>query len=138
MRVFALLVVSAFTVAAAMAGDAVREIDFTQVPTGATGEPFMQGGKDCKIGQQPGKDCTQIPQTLGDMTLLALEATTDEDRNLDPKKKWDRDVLVRKVYGNAHAVLPPEDVALIKERIGKVYGPAQVGATWPILDPTLK
>jgi hypothetical protein len=33
--------------------------------------------------------------------------------------------------------LSPEDIASIKQRTGKVYCPAQVGAAWPLLDPTL-
>lgn len=111
-----------------------REIDFTQVLKGPTGEDLT----NCVKVDPVSKECMQKePVTLGDASTIALEAMTDEDRNIDGKVKLDRDILARKVYKNAHAVLSPDDVALIKQRIGKVFGPTQVGAAWPLLDPTL-
>lgn len=101
-------------------------VDFTQVLIGATGEP---------IKMDPAKPDTV---TLGDVAMIGLESSLDEDRNLDPKKKWDRDDLARFVYKNKAAILSPEDTALIKERIGKALSPGIVGAAWPLLDSTLK
>jgi hypothetical protein len=132
-----LAIALALPAGAAPAGER-QGIDFTQVLAGANGEVLTQGAKDCKPGQLPGKDCPLEPQTLGDVALVALLAMIDEDRNLDPRKKWERDQLARKVFGNRQAALSPEEIALIKDRIGKVYGPAQVGAAWPLLDPTLR
>jgi hypothetical protein len=76
--------------------------------------------------------------SLGDLALVALLAQTEEDKNLDPRKKYERDQLARKIFKNADAILSPEEIALIKERIGKVYGPGPIGAAWPLLDPTLR
>jgi hypothetical protein len=121
---FALCFLLCILPSAAMAAD----IDFTQILKGPNGDTLMQVGKDGK---------TPEPATLGDTAGVALEAVTDEDRNVDGKVKFDRDMLARKIYGNAHAALSAEEIALIKQRIGKVYGPAQVGAAWPLLDPTL-
>jgi hypothetical protein len=101
-------------------------IDFTQVLIGVTGEP---------IKVDPAKPDVL---TLGEATAVALDGTLDEDRNLDPKKKWDRDDLARFVYKNKAAVLSPDDAALIKERLGKMWPSGVVGAAWPFLDPTLK
>jgi len=144
MRHFVLAGAVAMTAMAAGQGGAgqalaeERGIDFTQIVIGVTGEPLTQAGKDCKPGQVPGKDCPLEPQTLGDLALVALLAQIDEDRNLDPRKKYERDQLARKIFKNRNAALSPEEIALIKERIGKVYGPAQVGAAWPLLDETLR
>lgn len=113
---------------AAIAADAPHEIDFTQVLKSLTDDDLTNVGPDGN---------TKVPLTLGGAAAIALEQMTDDDRNIDPKVKFDRDQLARKVYKNAHAVLSPDDIATIKQRIGKVYGPSVIGAAWPILDPTL-
>jgi len=112
-------------------------IDFTQTLLGANGKALMEGGDDCKPGQMPGRDCSQVPMTLSDAAVGALESALPDD-GTDAKKKFERDLLARKVYNNAKAELSPEDVAAIKDRIGKVWNAPQVGAAWPLLDPTLK
>jgi hypothetical protein len=125
MRALLIIFVACLFPGFAHAADAPREIDFTQVLRGPTGETLMARGDDGKLD----------PVTLGDVAAVALD--TDDDRNVDPKVKFERDQLARKIYKNAHAILSPEDIATIKARIGKIYGPAQIGATWPLLDPTL-
>lgn len=120
--------VAIILLAASPALAAERSIDFTQRLTSAMGEPMQQKDKDGNVE----------PLTLGDVALIALETPTDDDRTVDARKKFERDLLARRIWKNAHAELSPEDIALIKERIGKVYGPAQIGATWPLLDPTLQ
>ncbi len=132
-RIIAILL--ALTSATAVhAADAMREIDFTQVLKGPNGDNLT----NCLKVDSTTKECTQKEDvTLGDAATIALEASLEEDRNADGKVKFERDQLARKIYKNAHAVLPPEDIATIKQRIGKAFGSAQVGATWPLLDPTL-
>lgn len=112
-------------------------VDFTQNLRGVGNEPITIGGKDCHQGQIPGRDCSQVPMTLGDAAVGALETTLAQDAGEDPTKKFARDALARKVYENKHAILSPEEVSTIKDRIGRVWGAAQVGATWPLLDPSL-
>lgn len=132
MRLVTLFLVSLS--ASAFAADAPREIDFTQVLKGPTGEDLT----NCARFDDAGKVCVkQEAVTLGDASAVALEAMTDKDRSIDPKIKFDRDLLARKVYKNAHAVLTVDEIKMVKDRIGDVYGPAQVGAAWPLLDPTL-
>jgi hypothetical protein len=75
--------------------------------------------------------------TLGDAAVEALESITDEDRNAPAAKKFERDRLARKVYQQSAVVLSVEEVAEIKDRIGKLYGAAVIGAAWPLLDPSL-
>lgn len=112
--------------------DSPHEIDFTQPLRGINGDELKQCAKS------EGDKCTEFSsQTLGDVALYALIVPSDDEKNLDPKKKFERDRLARRIYKNAHAMLAPEDVALIKDRIGKTATVVQVGAAWPLLDPTL-
>lgn len=135
MRVAKIIAVLIATTGAAHAQS--NKIDFTQPLTAAGNIPLLIGGTDCKAGQVPGKDCSQVPMTLGDAAVTALESPLTDD-GTDGKKKFERDALARKVYNNAAAELSPEDVALIKERIGKFWNAPQVGAAWPLLDSTLR
>lgn len=109
-----------------------HEIDFTQALRGINGDELKQCAK------YEGDKCSEFSsQTLGDVALYALIVPSEDEKNLDPKKKFERDRLARKIYKNAHAMLSPEDVALIKDRIGRTSTVVQVGAAWPLLDPTL-
>ncbi len=113
-------------------------VDFTQPLSDARGKPMMQRD-DCPP-PKPGEPdaCPLVPQTLGDIAVTALTSMlTKEDQDQPGNKKFLADRLAHRIY-KAKVVLSPEDMALIKERIGKVYGPAVVGATWPLLDPTLR
>jgi hypothetical protein len=118
----------------AVAGES-HEIDFTQALTGINGDELKQCNKS---EGDPPKCVELVSMTLGDVALYALIVPSEDEKNLDPKKKFERDRLARRIYKNAHAMLSPEDVALIKERIGKTASVVQVGAAWPLLDPTLK
>ncbi len=59
------------------------------------------------------------------------------DQTAPPLKKFGYDALARKIHQNSHVVLSAEDIATIKERIGKAFGAPQIGATWPLLDPSI-
>ena len=123
---------------AAAAADAPT-IDFTSlVINPITEKPFTQPGSDCKPGQFAGKDCSEVEIMLGDAAVTALEALTDQDRGVDGKTKFDRDELARKIYKNNAAVLSVDEIKIIKDRIGLVWPPAMVGATWRMIDPSLK
>jgi hypothetical protein len=101
-----------------------KSIDFTQPLISVDGKPLhISGEKDSPVA------------TLGDVSISALEAISDEDRNLPGVEKFKRDKLARFIYMNKAAVLSPEDTALIKERIGKIFGPAVIGAAWPLFGP---
>ena len=123
-----------FTIAILLAGSvmaftqtAPRHIDFTQVLTGLDSRPILN--TDAK---------PPAAFTLGDVAVNALENQIDEDRNLAGSVKFDRDQLARKIYHAKAAILTAEEIALIKERIGKLYGPLIVGAAWPLIDPAMK
>jgi hypothetical protein len=114
--------------AATLAGAQVKgTIDFTQPLHGLDGKPILLTAEK-----------NSPAATLGDVAVNALESVTDQDRGLTGQVKFQRDELARHIYGNKHAVLSIEDVSLIKDRIGQVYGPLVVGAAWPLLDPSMK
>ena len=112
-------------------------LDFTQVLIGINGKPITQPSPDCKSSEVGGKDCPLVDVTLSDVAIGALEASLDEDRTADIKKKFARGMLAQDIYRKKQIVLSPDDVSLIKDRIGKSYSTAVVVAAWPLLDPTL-
>lgn len=105
-------------------------IDFTQVLHTANNEEM----KTCVKNSDDGKCIEFGPMTLSDAAVTALESAFPEDK--DAKKKFEQDQLARRIYKATAATLSSEDITLLKERIGRVFGPAVVGATWLILDPT--
>jgi hypothetical protein len=119
-------------------------IDFTKPLIGVSGEAIWNPGADCvsqipdKPQPVPGKTCSKENVTLGDAAVGALEATLQSDQNEDPLKKFKRDQLARKIYKQKSIVLSSEEITEIKDRIGKAYGAAIVGAAWPMIDPSLQ
>jgi hypothetical protein len=104
-----------------------RHIDFTQEVKGIDGKPI------------PYNPDGKLPAvlTLGDAAVNALETSIDEDRGLSGAVKFEHDELARKVYKHSDVVLTAEELATIKERVGKVYGAMIVGAVWRMLDPAV-
>ena len=122
-----LTLLSAFSALALAAQDTPRSIDFTQVLIGMDNKEIPNTGSDPKK-----------PLTIGDVTVQALETLLDEDRKSTGAEKFHMDEIARKVYQNKKAVLTAEQISMIKDRIGKVYGPLIVGAAWRVLDPAEK
>jgi hypothetical protein len=104
-----------------------RHFDFTTVLTGIDGKPIQNG--DVK---------PPVPMTLGDVVVGALEMQTADDQHSTGEAKFKLDELARRIYGNKDVVLSVEDLATIKARIGKAYGPLIVGASWRLIDPAQK
>ena len=104
-----------------------QHYDFTQKLIGVDGKPITITDK--------GKDGQAL--TLGEVSVMSLEASLDEDRTATGIDKFKRDQLARKIYGQKDVVLSVEEVTLIKERIGKAAIPPVVGAAWPLLDKSL-
>ena len=77
--------------------------------------------------------------TLKDICVVALETVTQEHDgpSLSALEKFKRDRLARRIYEASTIELTAEEISLVKERIGKVYGPYVVGAAWPLLDPAV-
>jgi hypothetical protein len=101
-------------------------IDFTQTILGIDGKAILElpsGGP---------------PLTLSEVAVTALVTMTADDQRMPGIEKFKLDVLARKVYNNKSAELSAEEIATIKDRIGKVCSPPIVGAAWRLLDPAQK
>jgi len=82
------------------------------------------------------KDGKGVTFTLGDAAVVALDAVSDEDRKLDGKEKYRRGALASRIYGAKEAIaLDVDDLKLVKDLIGKIYGPRVVHEAWDLLDP---
>jgi hypothetical protein len=103
----------------------VRRIDFTQPLIGMDGNPITSADAKGVL----------TPMTLGDAAASALETILEEDRQSPGAEKFKLDELARKIYKKKDAVLLVEEIATIKNRIGKYYGPIVIGPAWRILDP---
>ena len=66
--------------------------------------------------------------------INALESTLEQDRNEQPIKKYERGKLADKVYDNDEVELTVDESALIKDRIGRVFGPYVVKCCWDLLE----
>ena len=74
--------------------------------------------------------------TLRDATVVALDSVFPDEAKMEGKEKYRLGHLASRIYGAKEAInLEAADVALIKERIGKAYGPRIVAEAWDLLDP---
>jgi len=71
--------------------------------------------------------------TLGDMVVNGLNATLPEDQALTGVGKYERFLLIRRVYQNKSFILSEAEKTLVKERIAKLYSPLAIGAAWEAL-----
>jgi hypothetical protein len=108
--------------------DSPRHIDFTQVIKDLDGKP-LPINIDGKL---------PAVATLGQIAKDALTNILQEDSTLAGSVKFEHYLLAQKVYPDkSDVVLTAEELATIKERIGKAFGPVVVGPAWKMLDPAL-
>ena len=87
------------------------------------------GGDDLKDGKGE-------TFALRDAAVIALDSVTDADRKLEGKEKYRRGALAARIYGAKEAIaLNLEERQLVKELIGKSFGPRVVKEAWDMLDP---
>lgn len=94
--------------------------------------------QDGKVLQAPADANGKSPGvfTLGVAAAQALFGVYQDETTISGQKKFERGVLAMKVKDGGHVTLSPEDLATIKELIGKAYTPLVVTRAWPLLDPT--
>lgn len=107
-----------------------KTIDFTQALRGLD-------GKTIEI-PSPSDPKKLDPLTLSDVCINALETPLDTDRAMTGEDKFKLDVLAHKIFHNKATSLTVEDIALLKDRVGKSYGALIVGDVWRLLDPAVK
>ena len=72
--------------------------------------------------------------TLKVVSTEALLATFDDERALSGEEKAKRYLLATRVYANEELDLTVEEIAKLKQLIGKGYGPLIVGQAWEMLE----
>lgn len=97
------------------------KLDFTKVLVGLNKEPLKQ------------KDNTDHA-TLGYVCTEALMATYRNEEQLSAEKKVGRYKLAQKIVGEGEIELSVEEVALLKELVGKAFGPSVVGPAYELLE----
>lgn len=75
------------------------------------------------------------PMTLRDVCTMALLSTLRDDDKLNGPQKADLFALALRMVDATEVDLKVEDVALLKDRIGRGYPPITVGRAYALLDP---
>lgn len=78
-------------------------------------------------------DGNDLPLTLKKACIEALMAQTQDDR-ASGEVKFKRYELAVKVNSGATVDISPEEAAMLKDLIGKVYGPGVVGPAYKLLN----
>jgi hypothetical protein len=122
-------------VPASLADTAPNVIDMTTVLTSDEGQPIPDVAD--MAPDDPGcKKCR--PLTLGLAAYHALQAVTateQQNGKPTPEEKWQRGALAVQVKTDPRAALSVEEIALIKARIGIIYGSMVILKAYPLLDP---
>lgn len=105
------------------------KIDFTQGLTTLEGEPLMRTVRACATCGRPEETAAM---TLRSVCINAL--LTQTESNLPGEDKARRYKLALQIANEDTADLPPKDVALVQELVGKLYTPLVVGQVWKLLD----
>lgn len=112
--------------ASAQDGHPHHMLSFTQTLRGVDDKPITTSPTD------------PTPLTLSDVAVGALMGVLPADSNEDGATRFKRGELAHRIYKANNIELTVEEIALIKDRIGKAYGPLVVYAAWPLLDPAAK
>jgi len=102
------------------------KIDFSQVLRGLNGDPVREPGKD---------EGDLVDVTLKTMTYRALTSQSEDQKNMKPEEKYKRGKLAEKVFASEGLLeLKIEEVAQIKEQIGKIFPIIIVAPAWDMLE----
>jgi hypothetical protein len=77
---------------------------------------------------------SKVPMTLESVSVASLVTLMQEDQSVDAKTKYDWGHLANQIYGQKEFDVSTEQVVLLKNRIGKLYGPLIVVQTWDMLE----
>lgn len=72
--------------------------------------------------------------SLGTVAITALVTLTKKDESVDAKTKYEWGVLADKIYGGKKLDLKSNEIVLLKERIGQLFGPLVIRQAWDLLE----
>jgi len=110
------------------------KINVTQKLLGLNNEEMRVVLQACPVCGRPVEE--EENQTLRNAATSALTALFRDEPNLDAKKKFERGALALRIHNNDEPSLSVNEVALVKELIGKRFDPLIIVRAWAILDPT--
>lgn len=103
-------------------------IDFSTVLTQLNGKPILLGAED-----------DAPPMTLANACIMALTNPVIGDDQDAGDAKFARFQLAQRIHDAVEKqeplALKAEDVAALKDRIGRAWPVMVVGRAWPLLDP---
>jgi len=108
------------------------KIDVTQQLRSIEGEPLTTSETTCP---QCGQATEANPVTVRQVATGALMAQRRGEEETSGEEKVRYYALAVKIHDEDAPDLRAEDVALVKELVGKSYGPLVVGQVWALLDP---
>lgn len=108
------------------------KIDFSTALTGLTGEPIRTPNED----GTPGEVMTLGLMAINVLLTTLIDERTGQPENVAPVEKVRHAKLAQDIFSaKAPLDLPAEDIALLKDRIGRAGAPLAVARAWAILDP---
>lgn len=108
------------------------KIDFNSPLTGLDGKPLRVPGED----GAPGDVMTLGLMAINVLLSPLIDERTGNAETTAPIEKVRFAKLAQDIFtAKAPIDLPAEDVALLKERIGRAGAPLAVARAWEILDP---
>jgi hypothetical protein len=96
------------------------------------GEPLERTVQACQTCGRPEETAAM---TLRSVCTNALLTQTRDETNLSGEEKVRRYNLALQISNEDVVDLPPKDVAMLQELVGKLYAPLVVGQVWEMLDP---
>lgn len=108
-------------------------IDVTRQLTSLTGEGLEQAIEQCP---QCGNITAGEPITLRRILVNALMATPPGKQQTG-SEKIRQYVLAQDISTTDELELEAEDIVLLKQLVGELYGPLVVGQVWGMLDPAM-
>ncbi len=130
---FLLALLIALMSSAAVADDAPRKIDFSQVLLDPDGKPLTECVKSDPVDRT--KCLEEKTMTLGWASMQALNVPEQNMVYTEATKRGD---LGLKVYQSHGVVLTSDEITLIKTQLAKRYSPLVVARAVPLLDPASK
>lgn len=99
------------------------KIDMSQQLRGLDGKPvsIKDGGEN-------------VPMKLSNVCVNALLTPLEEDKKQSGEDKFKNYQLSQKIYEKGEVELEAQDIAKVKERVGKCFGPLVSGQAWDMLE----
>ena len=99
------------------------KIDFDAVIVNAAGEPMTDIDRPTAV------------VTLATIASSSLFASLPDDQSLEPARKAEYGALGIQLFAGGAHDLKVEQIALLKDRIGRTYAPLVVARAFDLLDP---